>query len=174
MNRVLLTLVVFACLSLTACRPKEPSFEDKVAASLAKAGLAAPNATGPTVPLPRDGFLLLFYPDRFAVVSPTAFTVTPGGDVLFSVDPARAGAEGADPKYKRRRTPDDPVIAPLANYILDSLSKGTPKRIIVASAGPPPAQLYKEVIATFEEQGITDRFRIIRGKEGRLAAEPLS
>ena len=154
MRRAILPLLAIAFIGLTACRPKEPSFEEKVAANLTKDGLVIPDATGATVPFPHEGLLVLFYWDRVALESPAAFTVASGGMAIFNFDPARAATEGADPKYKAKST--DSVILPLRNAAFSFLEHGTPKRMLIASAAPPPAQLYKEVLATLADEGVTE------------------
>ena len=90
--------------------------------------------------------------------------------VAFAFDPARAATEGADVKYKR--SANDPLIVPLRNTLSVQADR-SPKRMLMVSASPPPAQLSKEIIATFADAGVTEAYRIVRGKDGKIAAERL-
>ena len=45
--------------------------------------------------------------------------------------------------------------------------------MVIVSAGMPPAQLAKEIVATFASVGVTENYRIVRTKDGKLAAERL-
>src|SRR5262249_52755653 len=150
------------------------------AASIKKYGLQTPDATSATVPLPAEGIVVIFYRDRLALDTPrgvASFANLPlsadsgVGDVVLAFDPTRAATEGADAKYKR--TPKEPFIGPLANLIGSKLDRGAPKRMIVAGTDTPPPQLYKEVVATFGGLGVTESYRIVRAKDGKIAAERL-
>lgn len=181
MNRASLLGFLCAGIVLGACRPKkEPSFEESFATFVKKYGLQAPDATSATVPLPEEGILVIFDRDALEVDTPRGVASLANlplsadsgiGDIVMGFDRTRAATEGADAKYKR--APKEPYIVPLANVIGEKLEKGVPKRMIVAGTGAPPPQLYKEVVATFVGLGVTEGYRIVRAKDGKIAAERL-
>jgi len=164
-----------------ACRPKkEAPFEESFATSLHKYGLPVPDASGATVPIPKDGIVVIFYRNhlnldtapRIASYADLPLPADSGlGDVVLSFDPTRAAMAGADAKSER--SPGDSLIVPLANAISSDLERGVAKRMIVVSLGPPPRQLFDDVVATFASMGVTEGFRIVRGRDGRVVAERL-
>ena len=178
MSRLSFAILLCCCVALS-CRPKkELSYDAKIAASVTKAGLQVPTATGPTVPIPEAGVFVFFFRDHLALESPTGFAyhsdpamalVDAGVGVIVLPIDARAATDGADAKY--RRNPKDPYIVPLANAITSHFVDGAPKRVILASGGQPPPQLSKDVAATFTELGVTESYRLVRTKDGKIAAE---
>lgn len=73
---------------------------------------------------------------------------------------------------KPEPTFEEKMAASLTNA-LSVQAERSPKRMLMVSAGPPPAQLSKEIIATFADAGVTEAYRIVRGKDGKIAAERL-
>jgi hypothetical protein len=178
MNRALLVFVVCACVVIAGCPKKETSFEENVAKSFEQAGIQPPLAGGATVRMPENGIVVFIHHDQLALDTlkgmaafATLGSVKYSPSVVIQLDPARAATDGADVKYKRDAK--DPMIVPLRNALSVELDRGAPKRMIIASNVAPPPRLLEEVKATFADSGVTEAYRLVRAKDGKIAAERL-
>ena len=174
--RWLAFVIALSCLVI-ACRPKkELSYEEQLDIAVPKFGFRPPAATGPTVPVPNSGVFVLFYRDQLALdtAKGLAFHSNPllraEAGVGMAVLPLAPGIDGADAKYKRKA--GDPYIVPLGNLVTTELDRGEARRAMILGVDPaPPPRLWKEVQATLTQVGVTELYRVVRTKDGKLAAE---
>lgn len=120
--------------------------------------------------IPELSMMVFVLRDAVGADSPPAFALGATPVRLFAFDPARAATAGADAKY--RKAPGDPLIVSVLNVASEYVAKGT-HTVTIAASEPVPAVLYDQLRTSLYAAGMGEQYRLVRGRDGKLAAERL-